>query len=91
LAPAFVSITFEGFQIAVGDPLLVCFRQRISNLRRVANSLLWWQRPFPQPLLQRFAIEQLHYEEIHAVLMADIVKRTDVGMRKFGDGLRFAL
>jgi len=65
-------------KIAMRDAQPVCAGQRVSNLTGVAQGLIQRQRAAKQSLFQRLAFQQLHDEEIHSVLMTDIVQRTDV-------------
>ncbi len=79
----------RGLQIAMGNAQLVCFGQGVGNLRTVANRLLGWQRAFFQTAFQGLAVQKFHDEKIHAVLVADVVQRADVGMGELGN--RFGL
>src|SRR5579863_145635 len=90
LAPDLVSMMFR-LEIAVSESAFVGFCQRVGYLRRIANDLVGWERAFEQALLQGFTLDQFHDQEINAILMADIVQGADVGMRKFGNCLCFAL
>lgn len=63
----------------------------IRNLDTVFESLVQRQRSFLQPLRQRLPLEVLHDDEIHAVLLADVVEGTDVRMVQLRNGLRLAL
>ena len=70
---------------------LVGVGQRIGNLRRKADCLLWQQRSLRQAALQCFTLDQLHDEEVHAILMTDVMQRADVRMREFRNSFRFAV
>src|SRR5437868_1178716 len=62
------------------------FIERVSDLNSVLNSLLEWQRTFFQTLLQRFAFEILHHEEIDALVVSHVIQDADVRMRQLRDG-----
>ncbi len=48
-------------------------------------------RTAKQPLLQRFAVQQLHDNERPTIRVTDVVDRADVGMLQSGHRSRFAL
>jgi len=75
----------------MSDSQLVRLGQRAGDLCRVPNCLVWRQRTFDQAMLQGLAFDEFHDQEIHAVLMADIMQRADVRMAKFGNGFGLAL
>jgi len=80
-----------GFQIAMDHAVAVGGVESVGDLNGVVQRLIGRQPAFPQPLGEGFALQILHDEEIDAVLMADVVERTDVRMAQAGDGLGFAL
>jgi hypothetical protein len=65
--------------------------QRVGNLRRHVERLVERQRAFLQPIGQRLAVEILHDEKRHALLIADVVERADVRMGELRDGARLAI
>jgi hypothetical protein len=50
------------------------FGESIGNLRRESHCLLRRQRPRPEPVLQRFTLDHFHDEEVHAILMTDLMQ-----------------
>ena len=80
-----------GLQIAVRYAFSVRLVQRIGNLDRVLQHLLQRQRTFHEPLRERLAFQIFHHQIIGPVLLADVVKRADVGMIQAGNRLCFAL
>jgi len=76
---------------AYNNSKLVRFGQRIGNLRCVAQRLPRRQRPLDEALFERFAFQVFHDQEIHAVLMTNVMQCADVRMRKFGNCFGFAL
>ena len=73
------------------DPVTMRGAQRVGDLDGVLQRLRKRNRTFAQPLGQRLAFEELHHEEVHALVRADVVYRADVGMVERGDGSRFML
>ncbi len=53
--------------------------------------LIGRQRAAREPLLESLAFEELHYKEVHTVLVANVVERADAHTRELGDGLGLAL
>jgi hypothetical protein len=45
----------------------------------------------PQPGFERFALEVLKYQEVHAILMAYVVQSTNIGMGEVRNGACFLL
>ena len=80
-----------GLQVAVNDPLAVRLVQGIGDLDAAAQRLVERQGTVPETLLKRFALEQLHHQEIRLVLAADIEERADVRVRQPGDRPRLLL
>jgi hypothetical protein len=62
-----------------------------STLYRDRQCLCGRQRTLRQPVRQRLAVEQLHDEERRAVVLADVVQRTDVRVGQLRDRARFAI
>ena len=65
--------------------------ERVGDVDGTAHRLVDAHGPTPEPVLERFAFEALHHEEVDAVLVADVVQRADVRVIEAGDDLRFAL
>jgi hypothetical protein len=42
-------------------------------------------------MLQGFPFDQFHDQEVHAILMTDVMESANVRMREFGDSFCFAL
>ncbi len=78
-------------EITVNNPQLVGLGERIGNLGCNADGLLRGQRSFDEAVVQRFPFDQFHDEEIHPILMTDIMQRADVRMSEFRNSLGFAL
>ena len=72
-------------------PLPVRHGQGLGNLYAASQDLIQRERALLQALGQRLAFEVLHDQERHAVLLAHVVERADVGMAQAGDGPRLAL
>ena len=64
--------------------------ERIGDLNREFQHLFERQRPTRNAVLQRFAVEKFHGNEMLAVLLADVMNCADVRMIQCGRGLRFA-
>ena len=75
----------------MGDAELVSFRKRVGELGRDAKHLLGRQRTPNQALLERFAFDQFHDQEIEAVMVSDVVESADMGMRQLRDRPGFTL
>ena len=80
-----------GFKIAVDDAGAMRGGERVGDLHRVGQRLAERQLAAPQPRRQRLAVEELHHQEVDAVLVADIEQRADVGMRQGRHGARLAI
>lgn len=65
--------------------------QRIGDLDGIPQGLVQWQRHFPESLGQRLALQVLHDEEVHALVLADVVESADMQMVQTRDGARLAL
>jgi hypothetical protein len=52
---------------------LVGLGQRIGNLRGDAHGLLRRQRSLDEPMFQRFTLDEFHDQEVHAILMTDVM------------------
>jgi hypothetical protein len=75
----------------VHDPLSVRRVERVRDLGSELDDLVERQRPLLQAVGERFALEQLHDEEVRLALVADVEQRADVRMVEGGDRLRLAL
>ena len=67
------------------------FVEGVRSLDRRLERLVERQRPFLQPMGQRFAFEVLHDEERRAVLLADIKQRANVRVIKPRDRASFTV
>ena len=65
--------------------------QRVRDLNAIDKHPRHGQRSALQALSQRFALQVFQHQIVNAVLMANIVKRANVGMFKRRDGARLAL
>ena len=77
-----------GFEIAVDHPLPVRHVECICQLGADAQDLVERQRPAEQAMGQRLPRQELEDQEVDAVLLPDVVQRTDVWMREAGDRTR---
>jgi hypothetical protein len=66
--------------VAVHDPRLMGFRQRIRHVNADIENGLQRERPGIDEVLEALALEKLHNEVGQAVVLADIMDRTDRGM-----------
>lgn len=64
----------------MNNPTAVLFIERIGNFECNFQCRAKCQRSTKQAIGKGLAIEELHYEEISAILRADIVRRTNVGV-----------
>jgi hypothetical protein len=90
LGAGFCEHDVAGLEIAVGDAIAVRFIESAGNLRAEREHLRRGERSFLQALRQRLAFEEFHDDEIHAVLLADVVQRADVRMIEAGNDFGFA-
>ena len=75
------------FQVAVNNALCVGVLQPGTHLahdRQGIINIFWWE------FMQRFSPDIFHHDERHAICLAYIVHRDDVGMVEFGCYLCFA-
>ena len=80
-----------GLQIAMDDASAMRRVERRRHLNRDRQGLSGRQRALRQSVPQRFSVEQFHDEERGAVVLADVVKRTDVRVGQLGDRACFAV
>ncbi len=66
--------------IAVNDAFAVRRVQRVRNLDRPRQRSFEIQRPSRNAVLQRDAIKKFHGDECLAILLANVMNRTNVGM-----------
>src|SRR5207245_2573972 len=74
----------RGFDIPMDDPFRVRGVQRAGNLNPEVQYLLHLQRLTFDAVLQRSPFEELHDDEILAILLPDLVNGADVGMVQRG-------
>ena len=75
----------------MNDVFAVGFVERFGNLGRDGKGSVDWNGTAAQALGERFAFEELHDQEWHALFLADVVHGADVGMADARDGPRFPL
>ena len=73
------------------DPLRVRGLERVGDLRPELQQLRELDRPAPDALGERLALEQLHRDEVLAVVLVDRVDGADAGVVELGGRLRLAL
>ncbi len=73
------------------DPTAVGAAERIGDLHSAVERLVERQRPSAQSFRQRLSLEELHDEEVHAVVRSDVVQRADVRMIERGGRPRLVL
>ena len=62
----------------------------VGHLNRMAHNLIDGQRPTDQTRRQGLAVERLHHKEREAILLADVVERTNVRMAQARKRARLA-
>ena len=80
-----------GLQIAMHDAGAMRRVERLGDLNRDGQRLVDRQRAAFEPGRQRLAVDQLHDEKRHALVLADVVERADVRVRQARDRPRLAL
>ena len=75
----------------MNDPAPVGAVHRGGQIDRVGEHLLEGQRALGQARRERLALDVLHHQEVHAVLITYVVERADVRVIQRGDRPRFAL
>jgi hypothetical protein len=80
-----------GFQIAMHDAGAMGLFERVGNFDGDLQRLVGGERLAGEPGGQRFAFEVFHYQEVDAVLAADVVQHTNVGMLQGRDRSRLTL
>ena len=73
------------------DPLGVRRLERVGDLDPDLEELPELEGPAPDPLGQRLALEQLHRDEVLALVLVDLVDRADAGVVERRGGARLAL
>ena len=71
------------------DALRVRGFERLGDFDTDAKSLSERQGSSPQARRQGFPLQELHHEEIHAVVVSDVIERADARMRESSDGAGF--
>ena len=89
--PAFRDEDVRGLDVAVHDPPRVRRLERVGDLRPQVEQRLELERPGPEPVPQRLAVEELHRDEGLALVLVDVVDRADVGVLERRGRARFAL
>src|SRR5437016_386094 len=77
-------------EVAMNDALAVRRIQSVSYLYRAPHQRAAVHRPVLQSLGKRVAFQVLHHEEVDALLAADVIQRTDLGVIEAGDRSRLA-
>ena len=91
LGPASRQHHVAGFQVAVNDVLLVERVERLRDLCGDDQRLIEGNRATFETLGKRLALEKLHDEKGHAVVLSNVVKRADVRVTDSREGLRLTL
>jgi hypothetical protein len=80
----------RGFQVAMQHAAAMQRTQGIEDLEGSFDRTAQWQCPARDPRGERLALEQLHRDEELALVFADFVQLTDVGMADARRRARFA-
>ncbi len=91
LAPDWRQHDVAGLEVAVDEAPAVGAVQRFGDLDADFLDLLGGQGAALEALGQRLALQQLHDQEVHAVLVAHVVECADVRVAQARDGLRLPL
>jgi hypothetical protein len=67
-------------QVAMHHAALVRSLQPLANLNPIFQHQFGWKRALRQAFGQRLAFQELHDQEVDAILMADVVQGANVGM-----------
>jgi hypothetical protein len=78
-------------EIAVHNAGAMGFFQRVANLYAALQRLLQGQRALRQAGIQTLALDKFHHEIVSAILVANIMQHTNMGMVQRGNGAGFAL
>jgi len=78
-----------GFQVAVEDAGLMRGAEAVGNRRTDLGSLAPAEGPAPEPLTQRFALQQLCCHERPALVVPKLVDLEDVRVGELGNRLGF--
>ena len=76
-------------QVAMHDALRVRSVKSLRNFDTDAKSLSKRQGSSPQARRQGFPLQVLHHEEIHTVVVSDVIERANARMRESSDGAGF--
>ncbi len=77
--------------IAVDDAPGVCSVERIGNLDPDLDHPVAWHRPAADHSRKHLALEQLHHNEVTALVLRNLVDSADVRMVQARRGARFVL
>ena len=80
-----------GFQIPVHQSVGVRGNERVKNLECMTERLAQRKRPARQTVRDRFAVEQLHDQEVDSVDVSNVVQHADLGMTQRGRRLCLSL
>ena len=89
--PALGEHDVAGLQVSMDDGGLVRCGKAVSDLDAGSEGLVDGQLPARETLGERLALQELHDQEVGAVLMADVEERADVRVRERRDGLGFPI
>ena len=73
------------------DAGVISGAERVGELSRVLQSPVERQRAQLQLFRERFSVNQRHHEKADAVVLADVVERTDVRVFERSNGASFAV
>ncbi len=76
-----------GFQIAVYDPGGMSLYQALSHLLQISQQLSQFSSLPMDLFAQGEAVDKLHRDEVHAIVLADLINVSDVRMIERGGGL----
>src|SRR5207247_601487 len=80
-----------GLEVAMNETLAMRLVERVGDFGRDAQRLGNRQRATLETLRKRLALDVLHHQEVHSVLVADVEERADVGVVQARDGARLAV
>ena len=86
--PDSVTITLAGLMSRCTMPGRVRGLERAGDLLRIAEHVGQRQTARTDATVERFAGQELHHDEVDAVVRVDLVDRDDVGMVEGGGGAR---
>jgi len=71
----------------VDDGLPMRLLQRVGNLHAVAKHFVNGERPTAESVGQRLALDELHDQKVHTVLVPNVIELADVRVREARDRL----